>query len=324
MWLALVSALACGAALAPPVQVFDGAFGSAACDALHAAASARGLGHTLFDRSLAPRSVLEEGFDSFLTAVGDASPLVEYWCRQEWRHIEAHADVDEALASSSGTLRFPESAHVLYARVGSEVQGPTCVWEPDAEADAHGDGRFGSLTTVPAVAGRVLRFRGDLVHAVPRPADVWLAPFVINKSGREEDFCRSVILFNTWGAAPLDVPLADAAEPPTPRGAATCALRPGHAPAWSTPGGAAERGAGDTAPMKLWLLGDRNRRGRIDRTLKVDVRADATLAALVEPSRCTRLARPAPGAPAPRGRGRRGTELRGAAAGGRVVKKLES
>jgi hypothetical protein len=75
------------------------------------------------------------------------------------------------------------------------VAGPTCVWEPRApsvSADAEGDDKdggerragggsggnggdgggcdrvneFGDLTVVPAVEGRVLRFRGDLQHAV--------------------------------------------------------------------------------------------------------------------------------------------------------------
>lgn len=34
------------------------------------------------------------------------------------------------------------------------------------------------LSVVPAVPGRLLRFKGDLLHAVPRPTDVWLLPFV--------------------------------------------------------------------------------------------------------------------------------------------------
>ena len=65
-------------------------------------------------------------------------------------------------------------------KVGERVRGPTCVWQ--RLPDTHGEKLeqcFGPLTTVPAVPGRLLRFRGDLQHAVPRPADVWLAPFVV-------------------------------------------------------------------------------------------------------------------------------------------------
>jgi hypothetical protein len=34
------------------------------------------------------------------------------------------------------------------------------------------------LSVVPAVPGRLLRFKGDLLHAVPCPTDLWLLPFV--------------------------------------------------------------------------------------------------------------------------------------------------
>mmetsp|Transcript_24550 Transcript_24550/g.28423 ORF Transcript_24550/g.28423 Transcript_24550/m.28423 type:complete len:159 (+) Transcript_24550:255-731(+) len=79
---------------------------------------------------------------------------VEYWTRQEWRHIEAHADVDEHRAkehdsrilpsttvpntnnedddqhhaSASASYRYPTKGHVLYLQVGTKVRGPTCVF----------------------------------------------------------------------------------------------------------------------------------------------------------------------------------------------------
>ena len=99
-----------------------------------------------------------EALGSYLDEIGDASPMVEYWSRQEWKHIEAHADVDERRASAAPgePLRFPTMGHVLYLSVGPRVQGPTCVWQPDP----HDGSPFGALATVPAVAGRVLRFEG--------------------------------------------------------------------------------------------------------------------------------------------------------------------
>ena len=42
-------------------------------------------------------------------------------------------------------------------------------------------------------------------HAVPKPADVWLAPFAISPPGTAEELVRSVVLFNTWEEPPLDV-----------------------------------------------------------------------------------------------------------------------
>ena len=65
------------------------------------------------------------------------------------------------------------------------------------------------VITVPAVPGRLLRFNGTLLHSVPRPADLWLLPFVQGapKHEPEEMYGRSVILFNTWlDNPPKDVP----------------------------------------------------------------------------------------------------------------------
>jgi hypothetical protein len=60
------------------------------------------------------------------------------------------------------------------------------------------------LVTVPAVPGRLLRFQGDCLHAVPRPTDLWLLKFVKGSPVFEpqEDWGRSVILFNTWNDEP--------------------------------------------------------------------------------------------------------------------------
>ena len=66
------------------VAVFDSVFDGHACRALHAAASARGLGHALYVREDSPQTALEHAMESFLEGVGDEAPYVEYWSRQEW------------------------------------------------------------------------------------------------------------------------------------------------------------------------------------------------------------------------------------------------
>jgi hypothetical protein len=284
------------------ISVFDGVFSSAACSALHGHASARGLGHALFPRG-EPLSPLEVAMDSFLDELGEElSGSVEYWSRQEWKHLEAHADVDEALASSSeAMLRCPEHAHVLYLSVGPRVRGPTCVWSPSAQG-----GRFGALTAVPAVAGRVLRFDGRLQHAVPRPADVWLAPFVVSQTGPAEDFVRSVVLFNVWpeGAPPLGVPCEDDDEEDEAGGgrrgswrgaggeggaAAENLVRCAPRAQWVDAPIARHAPGEETAQMKLWLLGDRARRGQLERTLKVGVDGESVQRALEQTKQCTRI-----------------------------------
>jgi hypothetical protein len=105
-------------------------------------------------------NVIEQTLDAILREIkssdiiGGGSNIVEYWTRQEWRHIEAHADVDENLSKqidkdSSFTTnknhdnemlckypntykmshghRYPIYGHVLYLQVGTNVRGPTCI-----------------------------------------------------------------------------------------------------------------------------------------------------------------------------------------------------
>ena len=242
------------------LSVWDGVVGSDQRTALHRYASKAGLEHKCFSRPLAQgnegNNIIERTLDAILTEIErkdskrQAKQYVEYWTRQEWRHIEAHSDVDEALAkmhdqnpslliddeleskfsttySNTHGFRFPTNGHVLYLQVGSEVKGPTCIFPSRSsggdllqsnqhqeeacttEDDENGDIK---LITVPAVSGRLLRFDGRDLHAVPRPHDLWMLPFV--KGGAEykpeEVWGRSVILFNVWPGKedpPLNVPL---------------------------------------------------------------------------------------------------------------------
>ena len=279
------------------VLVHDGVFSPDTCALLHTAACSRGLGHALFPRA-EPQSPIEFALASYLDEIGDSGgEHVEYWSRQEWKHIEAHADVDEKAAARGEALRYPINGHVLYLSVGPLVRGPTCVWTPAATHD------FGAMTSVPAVAGRVLRFDGHLQHAVPKPADVWLAPFVINQSGKSEDFMRSVVLFNVWDKPPVEVEREEPPEDATKELLASSRCEPRDA--WSeAPRGEPVESA-NTKTMKLWLLGDQARRGRIERTLPLEVDAEAVTAALEETVAVTHLEPPAAeeeeAAPAPTG-----------------------
>ena len=216
------------------LATFDGVFSPATCGLLHNCA-ASSVGHRFFRRGEA-RTLLSLALDSYLDEMEDSAPVVECafchtrssphhvpecrcapadWTRQRWMHIAAHADIDEFLAEQSPELpfRYPIHGHVLYLAVGSLVRGPTCVWD----APERGESPFAStFTTVPAVAGRILRFDGSLQHAVPRPASVWLDAVPPRGFAREcvsaddfarecrspDDFARSVVLFNTWQDAP--------------------------------------------------------------------------------------------------------------------------
>ncbi|KAJ1447752.1 hypothetical protein M885DRAFT_541629 [Pelagophyceae sp. CCMP2097] len=244
--LASVHRRRCTPLSAADVAVYDGVFENEVCEALESAAAS--VEHTVFDRSEQSGTMLEAALDSVLNSLGDEGRYVEYWSRSDWKHIEAHADVDEGQAAN-GALRFPNFAHVLYAAVGSRVKGPTCVFEK------------GAVTTVPPVAGRILRFRGDLVHAVPRPFDVWLRPFTTAEKSTPEHK-RCVVLFNSWDEPPRDVPTAKEYSIPFEYSV----LLPKPRADWqSTP---AEDNAADAAEVAvtLPLLGDRLRRSQEART----------------------------------------------------------
>lgn len=135
---------------------------------------------------------------------GNTTWYVEYWKRQTWNHILAHADMDEGLRKEqeekgimNEPFRHPTIGHVLYLKLGTKVKGPTCVW-------GNGTSFGGTLLEagqtdmyiVPAVESRLLRFQGELLHAVPRPADLWLHPTHETEQG--PDYERMVLLFNLW------------------------------------------------------------------------------------------------------------------------------
>lgn len=218
------------------VQVYDNVIPESARDILHIAASKSGLGHKVFTRPISnpgQHPAIERALDAILSELGDEADdenkqYVEYWTRQEWRHIEAHADVDEHLAKyqdkailngemdlNQVRYRYPKNGHVLYLKIGNQVRGPTCIF-PDVQSG--GDLLTGAddqiketnLVTVPAVNGRLLRFEGNALHSVPRPADLWFLSFVRGapEHAPEDEWGRSVILFNTWmDEPPKDVPL---------------------------------------------------------------------------------------------------------------------
>ena len=193
-----------------------------------------GLGHTVYDRSISPRSSIESVCNSILTTLNDDSKYIEYWWRDEWIHLDAHKDVDEHLAkkTSPPVIRYPLNGHVLYLDIGRDVLGPTCLFFEKASSVSSptpsSSVSFPSLpisemAIVPAVTGRLLRFDGDIMHAVPRPAlgyldpedggsnlEIWSRPKRIDGVIDDEStiYRRSVLLFNTWNELPLDVDTA--------------------------------------------------------------------------------------------------------------------
>jgi hypothetical protein len=179
------------------VSVWDNVFSVDRCDELHDLAcdhADRGMeGASIFDRRLASNSTstttittimtpLEHALHSILTAMGDTNPIVEYWSRQDYINMDAHSDIDEVVLEEEGDLRYPAFGHVLYltTRDDGTVAGPTCVfptqlggWQ-DSSATTTFTTSSIPLVTIPTVPGRVLRFPGAAMHAVPKPCHRWL------------------------------------------------------------------------------------------------------------------------------------------------------
>lgn len=277
------------------VTVHDDVISNATCETMDRQLQLGDLGHTVFFREEPPRTFTESVIHSLLLSTNDNSPIVEYWWREEWMNLELHRDIDERLALENGPIRFPDHAHVLYLSVGKEALGPTVLLEN--AADDITKQIFGSMTIVPAVAGRFLRFRGDMMHAVPRPSlayldpeeggsnrELWTRRRPVDKNDPELTVLRrSVLLFNTW----TDVPPSEISlSPPACVMAAEKDLqemetKPGtcHPFAnWKSMYSVLTRDSpinscdGNDLPqirLKIGLLGDKRRRERSDRYLNL-------------------------------------------------------
>jgi hypothetical protein len=258
--------------------------GDTSCATLHQVASQSGLSHQLIDRSSADnfKSPLESALDGILTQLDDDSPFIEYWCRQDWRHIEAHADVDEYRARKfpDEPFRFPQHAHVLYLNVGPESGGPTCLFHDVSHGGQILDLPKIQMTSVPPVDGRLLRFDGSWLHTVPRPTDLWTLPFVQGSPDYGPAFQRSVVLFNTWKEAPLEVHALTQPIDSEEDAASNVNTKKN----WEAVDIAESPSDDLTQKTKIWLLGDTKRRQHKLRTVTMASNGDEIKEALTDPS----------------------------------------
>ena len=196
-------------------SIWDGVFTNGSFTSLLAALSLRpGSKRTIFDRHSYPagRSAVEATLLDLLREMEDSTRFVEYWWRDGWSHLPAHRDIDEdafterwATGERNHTVlyRYPVNAHVLYGWMDVGARAPTCVFqETNTTTLQH-------MLVVPAVAGRLLRFPGGLLHAAPRPAldyldaehALWevLTPRALTESVTPG---RAILAFNTWDEPP--------------------------------------------------------------------------------------------------------------------------
>ena len=79
-------------------EVWDNAVHSDSLRLADEIAKISGLGHTVYDRiQTKPRTCIENIIESILLNLNDHARYAEYWWRDEWINLDAHADIDEQL-----------------------------------------------------------------------------------------------------------------------------------------------------------------------------------------------------------------------------------
>ena len=224
--------LSCAVATRASPKVWDGVLGAQALSSVRTAAlSDSSNGHIWQRGLLAPRTLIESVLGDVLEAIGDDSEYVEYWWREHWMPLGAHRDIDEAFADlvrvsaedesfTFGAQRCPHFGHILYVSVEPTLLAPTCVFEEvdsgstedDTSVDRGGPPRaLRRMTIVPAVSGRLLRFPGHWLHAVPQPASQYIGTTEKHSSAGQPSIRvpgsppreRLTLLFNSWSEPPL-------------------------------------------------------------------------------------------------------------------------
>lgn len=184
--------------------------------------------------------------------------------------------------------------------MGSEVHGPTCLFpgrknggDLVTTTTTNSDDSSSSvvlddveLVTVPAVVGRLLRFEGSILHAVPRPADLWLLPFTkYGPREPESEYGRSVVLFNTWPADDDDPPPRDVHVDDTTKLDSNSSSSSSNSDmvqceryeSWNEAFIQDKSMTDDSdfvSKCKIWLLGDLPRRGHPDRNVRLQAASD--------------------------------------------------
>ena len=193
-----------------PIVVFDNVLNPQTCSRLHEESAKRlGRNNDMFSWPIpleTPNNNVERVIDSILKELyqEDSQFIVEYWVRQEWHHTVAHADLDERYLDTQGILQHPYKGHVLYVTKGNEVNGPTVVFPNTTRGGEMYTRDTTEMLVVPFVDGRLLQFDGHLLHAVPRPANLWMHPISTPPIHDPPSiYGRSVVLFNLWSDPPM-------------------------------------------------------------------------------------------------------------------------
>lgn len=308
-------------------EVYDGVLSSTDCEKVSIYVQKQRInGLNVFDRDkitkLEHMSSIERLLDDILQQLGDESRWVEYWWGLNWISHDMHRDVDERMCFEQGLIRFPRNGHVLYLDKDEGITGgQTVVLTEGVSIEGEGEVQR-DLYIVPPQPGRLLRFNGSLLHAVPRPS----LEYFLNGGLDAEDLCqlpavrpldgcpclqelkhsaecgidltcpdyqrsmplkRINLLFNTWPDKPPGS--GNEVSPPkgdTPRGL-ECLLpvdaSESLVPFLPVAGEANGEGmAGADLTMRIKLPGDRRRRDSYERTLALRASLSAPEAFIIQ------------------------------------------
>jgi len=89
-----------------------------------------------------------------------------------------------------GVIRCPLMGHVLYLQVKKGLTGPTCVFPSEQVGWNRNHTHEKEMIMVPAVQGRILRFPGSAMHAVPKPPHRWFFSREEERKLRDEESCE--------------------------------------------------------------------------------------------------------------------------------------
>ena len=156
------------------VAVYDGVLSAACAQAV--AQEETTIYRRLSFGSRASRSARNSVVESILRPLQENSREVEVWGRESWQSMPVHRDADEP-AAAMGVVRHPRTVCILYLDVDEHEAAPTMLWmTPDADSGQEAGSDFDgvAMVVVPAVAGRMVVFSGETLHAVPRPATQFL------------------------------------------------------------------------------------------------------------------------------------------------------
>ena len=123
------------------------------------------------------------------------------------------------------------------------------------------------MYTCPPTPGRLLRFKGDVSHSVPRPTLAYYdevvggSNHVIYMRRRDDEEFREVVLFNTWS---YEVEGDKGGEMEGGEEYVNDVEK------WKERG--VERSDGELLRLKVPLLGDVKRRGRVERFVELKVK----------------------------------------------------